>query len=74
MRHTYYMKKVVDFFFKVCSYATFIALLSSILMNVVDFVVVYLLGQQKPNLVISLSIIAFSAVFSLRHYHSNSFL
>lgn len=74
MKRTYYVKKIANFFFKVCSYATFIALLSSIIMNVVNFVVVYLLSQQKPNLAIFLSIIAFSAVFSLRHYHPNSFL
>lgn len=71
MKHMYYVKKIVNFFFKVCSYATFIALLSSILMNMVDFVVVQLLCQPKPHFVFSFGIIVFSAVFSIRHYRPN---
>lgn len=71
MKHTYYVKKIVNFFFKVCSYATFIALLSSILMNAMDFIVMHLLCRPKPDFVFSLGIIVLSAVFSIRHYRPN---
>jgi hypothetical protein len=71
MKYQYYAKKIANFLFGVCSYATFIALLSSILMNAMDFIVIHLLCRPKPDFVFSLGIIVFSAVFSIRHYRPN---